>query len=232
MLPASLAASLAASLTAPIAAPLAASPCPCPCPFLAPPPAAIWFPTPPKRPQVTQGAIRSVAARVFSHLHGMDLAFHLSRQTGAVSRVIDRGTRGINFILRCGVWDVLVSRLARQQTYACDGGAQLRPALPAPRTACVCTAVNLYCTALYRTVLHAPVLPRSSMVFNVVPTAFEVALVAGILAVKCGAPFAALTGATIVAYTAFTFSITQVGLPAGCGRRVGHEPCGGLLCEL
>jgi hypothetical protein len=52
-------------------------------------------------PQVTQGAIRSVAARVFSHLHGMDLAFHLSRQTGAVSRVIDRGTRGINFILRC-----------------------------------------------------------------------------------------------------------------------------------
>jgi ABC-type transport system involved in Fe-S cluster assembly fused permease/ATPase subunit len=51
-------------------------------------------------PQVTQGAIRSVAARVFSHLHGMDLAFHLSRQTGAVSRVIDRGTRGINFILR------------------------------------------------------------------------------------------------------------------------------------
>jgi hypothetical protein len=59
------------------------------------------------------------------------------------------------------------------------------------------------------------------MVFNVVPTAFEVALVAGILAVKCGAPFAALTGATIVAYTAFTFSITQVGLLAGCGRWLG-----------
>lgn len=50
---------------------------------------------------MTQGAIRSVANRVFSHLHGLDLAFHLSRQTGAVSRVIDRGTRGINFILRC-----------------------------------------------------------------------------------------------------------------------------------
>jgi hypothetical protein len=59
------------------------------------------------------------------------------------------------------------------------------------------------------------------MVFNVVPTAFEVALVAGILAVKCGAPFAALTGATIVAYTAFTFSITQVGLLAGCGLLAG-----------
>lgn len=48
------------------------------------------------------------------------------------------------------------------------------------------------------------------MVFNVVPTAFEVALVAGILAYKCGPGFAALTGATIAAYTAFTFSITQV----------------------
>ena len=35
--------------------------------------------------QVTQGAIRSVANKVFAHLHGMDLAFHLSRQTGAVS---------------------------------------------------------------------------------------------------------------------------------------------------
>lgn len=36
-------------------------------------------------PQVTQGAIRGVANKVFAHLHGMDLAFHLSRQTGAVS---------------------------------------------------------------------------------------------------------------------------------------------------
>lgn len=39
----------------------------------------------------------------------------------------------------------------------------------------------------------------------------QVALVAGILAYKCGAPFAYLTGGTIAAYTAFTFSITQVG---------------------
>ena len=49
---------------------------------------------------MTQGAIRAVANRVFSHLHGMDLAFHLGRQTGALARAIDRGTRGINFILR------------------------------------------------------------------------------------------------------------------------------------
>ena len=72
-------------------------PASCAKPPPASPPSALRCPP----PQVTQGAIRSVANRVFTHLHGMDLAFHLSRQTGAVSRVIDRGTRGINFILRC-----------------------------------------------------------------------------------------------------------------------------------
>ena len=40
-----------------------------------------------------------MALRVFDHLHALDLSFHLSRQTGAVTRVIDRGTRGISFIL-------------------------------------------------------------------------------------------------------------------------------------
>ena len=83
------------------------------------------------------------------HLHDLDLAFHVSRQTGALSRVIDRGTRGINFML-------------------------------------------------------------SSLIFNVVPTFLEVALVSGILAVKCGPVFAGLTAGTIVAYAIFTFAITQV----------------------
>jgi len=49
---------------------------------------------------ITQNSIRSVANKVFRHLHGLDLAFHLNRQTGAVARIIDRGTRGINFIMR------------------------------------------------------------------------------------------------------------------------------------
>ena len=48
---------------------------------------------------VTQRAIRSVAGEVFQHLHSLDLAFHLSRQTGAVTRVLDRGLRGIQFLL-------------------------------------------------------------------------------------------------------------------------------------
>eukprot|EP00891_Asterochloris_glomerata_P008475 jgi/Astpho2/8475/Aster-05520 len=98
--------------------------------------------------KVVQGTIRDVANQVFAHLHALDLRFHLSRQTGALNRMVDRGTRGINFIL-------------------------------------------------------------NSMVFNVVPTLLEVTLVAGILAYKCGPSFAILTGATLTAYTAFTFAITS-----------------------
>jgi ABC-type transport system involved in Fe-S cluster assembly fused permease/ATPase subunit len=48
------------------------------------------------------------------------------------------------------------------------------------------------------------------MVFNVVPTFLEVTMVAGILAYRCGPSFAALTAATIAAYTAFTFAVTAV----------------------
>jgi ATP-binding cassette subfamily B (MDR/TAP) protein 7 len=48
---------------------------------------------------VTQGAIRAAANRVFAHLLALDLAFHLSRQSGATARVVDRGTRGVSFLL-------------------------------------------------------------------------------------------------------------------------------------
>jgi ABC transporter ATM len=98
--------------------------------------------------RVSQGAIRAVARRVFAHLHELDLKYHLDRQTGALNRTIDRGTRGISFLL-------------------------------------------------------------NSMVFNVFPTAFEIALVSGILASKCGTEFAMLTGGTIATYTAFTIACTQ-----------------------
>jgi len=98
--------------------------------------------------KVSQGAIRAIARRVFAHLHELDLKYHLDRQTGALNRTIDRGTRGISFLL-------------------------------------------------------------NSMVFNVFPTAFEIALVSGILSVKCGPEFAMLTGGTIATYTAFTIACTQ-----------------------
>ncbi|KAG2490479.1 hypothetical protein HYH03_011108 [Edaphochlamys debaryana] len=56
--------------------------------------------------KVAQGTIRRVANEVFAHLHTLDLGFHLSKQTGGLSRVVDRGTRGINFILSSMVFNV------------------------------------------------------------------------------------------------------------------------------
>ncbi|GLC37293.1 hypothetical protein PLESTB_001139600 [Pleodorina starrii] len=98
--------------------------------------------------KVSQGTIRRVAREVFSHLHTLDLSFHLSKQTGSLARVVDRGTRGINFIL-------------------------------------------------------------SSMVFNVVPTVFEVTVVTAILTAKCGPALGVITIATLAAYASFTLAITQ-----------------------
>ncbi|KAJ5169851.1 ABC transporter integral membrane type 1 [Penicillium coprophilum] len=96
---------------------------------------------------VAQKAIRKVASNVFEHLLRLDLNFHLSRQTGGLTRAIDRGTKGISFLL-------------------------------------------------------------TSMVFHVVPTALEISLVCGILTYQYGLQFAAITTATMVAYTAFTITTT------------------------
>ncbi|KAG9341711.1 hypothetical protein JZ751_018775 [Albula glossodonta] len=98
--------------------------------------------------KVAQSSIRRIAKNVFLHLHNLDLGFHLSRQTGALSKAIDRGTRGISFIL-------------------------------------------------------------SALVFNLGPTAFEMALVSGILYYKCGGQFALVTLGTLSAYTVFTIAVTQ-----------------------
>ncbi len=48
---------------------------------------------------VAQNAQRKIALETFKHLHELSLEFHLSRQTGGLSRVIERGTRGIQFVL-------------------------------------------------------------------------------------------------------------------------------------
>jgi len=55
---------------------------------------------------VAQGSIRDLAKQVFSHLHNLDMSFHLSRQTGALSKAIDRGTRGISFVLTSLVFNI------------------------------------------------------------------------------------------------------------------------------
>nr|CAG4638312.1 EOG090X02PU [Cyclestheria hislopi] len=98
--------------------------------------------------KVAQHSIRKIAKNVFIHLHNLDLAFHLNRQTGALSKAIDRGSRGMNFLL-------------------------------------------------------------TALVFNIVPTVFEVSLVSTILGTRCGAEFAAVTLGCIGIYTAYTLSVTQ-----------------------
>lgn len=97
---------------------------------------------------VAQRAIRKVAKDTFLHLHNMDLSYHLSRETGGLARTIDRGSRGITWVL-------------------------------------------------------------NSMVFHIVPTALEIAMVCGILWAKCGSEFALVTGGTIGAYAIFTLAVTQ-----------------------
>jgi ATP-binding cassette subfamily B protein len=57
--------------------------------------------------KVGQRAIRAIALRVFRHLHGLALRFHLDRQTGGLSRAIERGIKGIDFLLRFMLFNIL-----------------------------------------------------------------------------------------------------------------------------
>ena len=61
--------------------------------------------------KVTQRAIRRVALQVFSHLHSLSLRFHLDRQTGGISRDIERGTKGISFLLTFLLFNILPTLL-------------------------------------------------------------------------------------------------------------------------
>ncbi|MBU0622960.1 MAG: ABC transporter ATP-binding protein/permease [Gammaproteobacteria bacterium] len=61
--------------------------------------------------KVTQRAIRRLALQVFEHLHSLSLRFHLDRQTGGVSRDIERGTRGISFLLNFMLFNILPTLL-------------------------------------------------------------------------------------------------------------------------
>ena len=98
--------------------------------------------------KVTQSAIRSVALQVFKHLHGLSLRFHLERQTGGVSRDIERGSRGISFLL-------------------------------------------------------------NFMLFNILPTLFEIGLVTVILYINYDAWFAIITFASVATYVAFSLIVTE-----------------------
>jgi ATP-binding cassette subfamily B protein len=98
--------------------------------------------------RVTERAMRRVGLRVFEHLHGLDLDFHLDRRTGGLARDIERGTSGISFLMRF-------------------------------------------------------------FVFNIAPTLFEIAVVAGLLAWNYGFAYAAVTLLSVLAYVAFSIAATE-----------------------
>ena len=56
---------------------------------------------------VQQRTIRKVALKTFEHLHRLSLRFHLDRQTGGLSRAIERGTSGVEAVLRLAVFNIL-----------------------------------------------------------------------------------------------------------------------------
>jgi ATP-binding cassette subfamily B protein len=57
--------------------------------------------------KVTQRAVRTIALQVFRHLHALSLRFHLSRQTGGLTRDVERGTRGISTLISFALFSIL-----------------------------------------------------------------------------------------------------------------------------
>lgn len=57
--------------------------------------------------RVTEHAMRKIGLRVFQHLHSLELAFHLDRATGGISRDIERGTNGISFLMRFLMFNIV-----------------------------------------------------------------------------------------------------------------------------
>jgi len=57
--------------------------------------------------KVSQHAIRQLTLNTFKHLHSLSLQFHLNRKTGALSKFIDRGTKGIDFLMNYFLFNVI-----------------------------------------------------------------------------------------------------------------------------
>jgi len=98
--------------------------------------------------KVIFNSVRRIAGAIFKHLHNLSLRFHLQRQTGGISRDIERGSRGISFLL-------------------------------------------------------------NFMIFNILPTLVEIALVTVILLSQYDNIFAIITTSTILLYIAYTLIITE-----------------------
>ena len=57
--------------------------------------------------RVTEHAMRQIGLKVFKHLHSLELAFHLDRQTGGISRDIERGSNGLSFLMRFLMFNIV-----------------------------------------------------------------------------------------------------------------------------
>lgn len=57
--------------------------------------------------KVTENAVRQVGLQVFNHLHALSLRFHLTRQTGGLTRDIERGTRGIQSLISFSLYSII-----------------------------------------------------------------------------------------------------------------------------
>ncbi len=57
--------------------------------------------------KATQGAARSIALQTFEHLHGMSLRFHLERQTGGMTRDIERGVKGVESLISYSLYSIV-----------------------------------------------------------------------------------------------------------------------------
>lgn len=98
--------------------------------------------------RVGQNALRNIALNTFRHLHLLSLRFHLERRTGGLSRVIERATRGIDFLLRF-------------------------------------------------------------MLFNIIPTILEIAMISSIFWVNFGFLYALITFVCLSSYIYFTIAVTE-----------------------
>ena len=61
--------------------------------------------------RVTEHAMRQIGLKVFNHLHSLELAFHLDRQTGGISRDIERGSNGLSFLMRFLMFNIVPTLL-------------------------------------------------------------------------------------------------------------------------
>src|SRR5436309_7668350 len=57
--------------------------------------------------KATEGAARSISLQTFRHLHALSLRFHLERQTGGMTRDIERGTRGVHSLISYSLYSIL-----------------------------------------------------------------------------------------------------------------------------